>query len=189
MRIVRVFITGWWLVYSAALVLTVVYVLMGIWGEPSADSDSIIYVQVMFRHQRAVIVLLAAIGLGSGAFLYWKNRHNSGRSFVMFAAPLLFIILPLSLAEPAIGDTRLFHLDSARYGDKLYNLAQYESGFRLGLYECHMLGISCHTIYRGSSIQNFNCIDQCPTHLSTENSRLSLIVRGETVFTYTPAFE
>jgi hypothetical protein len=189
MKILRLFKPRWWLLYSVALTAISFYVVMGLWGEPSADDDTIIYTQVILRSMGIGFALFLVILLATTSWLYYSKQHDLDRSAGLFGLLLLPILITSFLATPSIGDQRLFHVLSARFQGHVYHLAEYQARFWLVLYECDGVGIVCHPVYRGSTlILALECLDRCPDPLQliTDDKGLSLIVYGETVFTQSP---
>ena len=189
MKIIRFLTANWWLLYSITLTTIIIYFALGVWGEPSAEDDTIIYAQVILRAMGVWFVLFLVLLLGTAAWLYYKKHRNADRSAALFGVPLIPIFVTSFFAAPSIGDQRLFHIASARFEGNVYHVAEYQARFWLALYECDGVGVVCHTIYRGSTITNLNCAEICndPPQLIFIGNALSLIVRGETVFVYTPS--
>ena len=73
MKILRLFKPRWWLLYSVALTTIIFYFAMGVWGEPSADDDTIIYTQVILRSMGIWFVLFLVVLLATASCLYYSN--------------------------------------------------------------------------------------------------------------------
>ncbi|MEO8613109.1 MAG: hypothetical protein ABI690_34775 [Chloroflexota bacterium] len=181
------FLTSHWrLIYGIGLGFTVFYAVVLIVAEPSAEADTIIYTPIIVRAMLWQLILVQAVFLVIGTAVYCSSRDEWDVGLTMIAVPLIISgILTTSIAQPAIGDQRLFHESSVRVKAHVYNLAHYQLG-QLAIYECDSLGIVCHTLFRQRGIISLEHKEEClgPPRWETIEDTVSLIIECKTLFTH-----
>jgi hypothetical protein len=179
----------WRLTYGIGLEFFIFYALMMLVGEPSTEADTIIYTPVMLRAMMGQFILFQGVFLVLGAAFYSSERSDWGAGILMIVTPItISALVATSIAQPAIGDTRLWHRESVRVGNSVYNLASYHFA-HLALYQCDILSISCHTIFRDDEVLlSPHYPEPCYSEidLMADNEKVWLINDCETVFTYRP---
>ncbi|MBZ0286644.1 MAG: hypothetical protein K8I30_03450 [Anaerolineae bacterium] len=152
MRLWKFLIQRWRITYGIGLAFFIFYAVMMLAGEPSTQADIIVYTPVILRKMLPQFILCQAVFLVLGAVFYSYKWSDWGAGILMIVTPIIIAdVVGSAIAQPAIGDTRLWQRESVRVGNHVYNLAGYHFA-HLTLFECDVLSITCHAIYRDEEV-------------------------------------